>query len=224
MNKLFLLIAGILLMGVVIGGGGVIVNGLTSKNVELTYPATKSPTETFTKTQMLDFNDVKYEIKENTIILNKKNLFQNREVKLIEEQTCLDYNRDCTEWSVAECLEYAPRPTIECLELQNPKQPLDIEKNPCLKWEDWKRLGCLEFDEKKGECLKWEREADCLTWSEIKCLKFGEKYCVNWTKYTKDDFVQQAIKKEIEFVKGIQIARANRTPTDVNQSGKLVIK
>jgi hypothetical protein len=52
-------------------------------------------------------------------------------------------------------------PPIECLKLENPKEPLDPEKNPCIEWEDYKTKGCTEFDSKIGECLKWDYEPKC---------------------------------------------------------------
>jgi hypothetical protein len=190
---------------------------------------------------MLDFNNIKYEVKGDTIILNKKDLFQNREVALIQEQSCLTWNDAvCDKFSEPVCLTlgeptcklWEERKPINCLKLENPEERFDPEKNPCLEWEDWKAVGCLEFDEKKGECLKWEKElsclefnpAECSEWSKPECLNYLPKTCKTWTNYTKDDFVKQAIQKELEFVKGVQIQRANRTITQADTNGKILIK
>jgi len=56
------------------------------------------------------------------------------------------------------CEQY---PIIECLKSENPKEPFDTEKNPCMEWADFKKLGCIEFDEKKGICNKWDYELKC---------------------------------------------------------------
>jgi hypothetical protein len=239
MNKLFMLIAGILLMGIVINGGETIINTLTIKDIDITYPTIKDDVSNYTKPQMMNFNDVKYEVRGNTIILNKKNLFQNREVPLIEEQTCTTWNAEtCKEFSQAECLSWSEpscvlweeRKPIQCLKIENPEMPFDLEKNPCLEWEQPK--DCLEFDAKIGECLKWETEMPCLEYSKPECteysipqcLSWNPKTCSTWTKYTREDFIQMAIKKEIEMIKGIQIARANKVITDINATGKIQIK
>ena len=191
-------------MSIVIGGGQLI-QGLSAKNVELIYPEAKSPTESFTRTQMLDFNDVKYEVKGDIIVLNKKDLFQNREVLLIQEQTCLT-------WTEPICSIWEERKPINCLKRENPED----EKSACIEWEDYKAVGCMEFDSKLGECLKWEKELECLDFNEITCK--------TWTTFTKNDFIKQAIQKEIEFVKGVQISRAERLLVDVNANGKIIIK
>lgn len=244
MNKgimiLFLLIA-FIGIGIGAGGGEIILGTLTSKNVDITYPAIKDDVSTYTKPQMLDFNDVKYEVRGSTIILNKTNLFQNREVPLIEEQTCSTWNTEtCKEYSPTECLSWGEpscvlweeRKPIQCLKLENPEEPFNPEKNPCYEWEDFKAMGCLEFDEKKGICNKWETEMPCIEYSKPECIEYSEpiclsytqKTCANYTKYTREEFIQQAIKKEIESVKGIQIARANKITIQTDTNGKVVIK
>jgi hypothetical protein len=142
MNKYYLMFGVlVLLLGFSIAGGVIAVT--TTKNVEITYPTTKSPTQPFTKLEMMDFNGISYEVRGNTIILNKKDLFQNREIVFSEEQVCLE-------------------------------------------------------------------------WKDENCLK--------WTNYTKEDFIQQRIKQEIEFVKSVQITRAGRTTRQVDTNGKVLIK
>lgn len=54
------------------------------------------------------------------------------------------------------------RPEIICLNLENPKEPFDSEKNPCIEWDDWKALGCGDFDLKSGVCNKWDVSPSCV--------------------------------------------------------------
>ena len=190
---------------------------ITEKDIEITYPANKDVNNTFSKTEMLDFNDIKYEIKGNTIILNKEGLFQNREIVFSEEQTCLGYTEPtCTEYSVVECLEYETRQPIECSNWESEMQEV------CLEWTQPK--DCIEFDSKTGVCSKYEAELACLRESEAKCLSMSERACNSWTETTRDEFIQARIKQEIEFVKGVQANRALRTQTSVEEMGKVIIK
>lgn len=217
--KKYLIVFGALICLAVLGiSAGGMLGGTTTSNINLTYPTEKGA-GTFTKTEMMDFNNVKYEVRGNTIILNKKDLFQNREITFSETQTCLDYNEPtCIEWNPQDCLEYETRKPIVCLKLENPED----EKSNCIEWEQPK--DCIDWDAKTGTCLKYENELSCLKWSELTCKTMSERTCINWTKFTREDFIAQRIKQEIEFVKGIQIARANKTVQQVDINGKVVIK
>jgi hypothetical protein len=214
-----MLIAGILIMSLVVGAGSGILSQLTAKNIDLTYPETKSEGKLFAKSEMMNFDNVKYEVKGNTIILNKPGLFQNREIAFSEEQTCLIWiEPSCIEFNPTECLEMDVRKPINCSKLENQED----EKSACIKWDIPK--DCIEFDDKLGVCNKYETELSCLKQSEPTCKTMSERICSNWSKITRDEFIQQAIKQEIEFVKGVQNQRANRNQVDLNATGKVLIK
>jgi hypothetical protein len=226
MNKklmiVFLVIAfiGIGLSGEILGGALA-----TARDVELTYPSDKYEGG-LTKTEMIDFNDVKYEVKGNQIILNKTGVFQNKVITFNTEQSCLEWiPQTCTNYIAPQCEIYEAivRPEAECIKWEKPFEEVsDREVNNCIEWKIPE--GCKEFDSKIGECLAWEKEAQCLEWSVEQCLEMSQVSCKTWTNYKKEDFISQAIKEEIDFVKKQQIIRTNTVPKDVNENGKVVIK
>jgi len=213
------------------GAGGVKDLNVSTKDVELVYEAIKSAGG-FSLDEMKDFNQIKYEVVGNKIILNKKGVFYNREVLLEEKQTCLDYNEpSCIKWGEEvkpECLRPEVRPEVVCLKRERLEEPVKIiydempKDNPCIEWEMPK--DCVDWDAKLGLCYKYEKELQCFQWTETPCLEMSERKCVSETKFSRDDFIQMAIKKEIESVKGIIIERGNRTMTQVDTNGRLIIK
>jgi hypothetical protein len=218
MNKILLI--GVLLIAMVGAGiaGGALQTLTASQDIAITYNPIKLG-DSFTPTEMKDFNNIKYEVKGNTIILNKKDVFQNHEITFSTDQNCLNYsNINCIKESEPVCLEMEVYPEPVCLKLENPED----EKSSCIDWEAPK--GCIDFDSKIGVCMKWEKELSCLKWETPTCLEYSTPTCTKWTNYDLNYFVKQAIQKEIEFVKGVQIQRSIATirPTDMN--GKVLIK
>jgi hypothetical protein len=125
----FLLIA---FVGIGISAGGL--GLLTTANVEITYPTTKDNNSFFTKTEMIDFDGVTYEVKGNTIILNKKGLFNNREIPLIQEQNCLEYKESCKEYEKI-CIKQNYKEEIAfCEKYEETKYCLFPLEKICIKW------------------------------------------------------------------------------------------
>ena len=213
MNKILLI--GILLIamiGISIAGEGI--SQLMAKNIEITYSKDKSPT-TLTTADMIDFNGVNYEVKGNTITLNKQDVFNNRTITFTEEQTCLALKEPtCLKMLEPICSKFEPRPKSTCLKY--------AERDFCEEWE--KIEGCKEFNPKEGTCTTWENKPKCLTWTKPICEKMNESTCSSWTNHPKEYFIKQAIQKEIEFVKSVQIEKAKMVVADTNAFGKVIIK
>lgn len=145
MDKRFLAIGFLLIALVTVGlAGGELIEGFTkvTKDVSITYPTTKTETS-FSINDMVKYDDIRYEVKGNIIVLNKEGLFQNRTITMPDLNYCASYDKN------------------------------DV--------------------------------------------------CTNWALRDKDTVIQEAIKKEIEFVQGVQAERALRTTNIVEQDGKVII-
>lgn len=142
-------------------------------------------------------------------------VFNNKKVVFSVEQTCLDWNKYCSKYSVPECLEWEVRPLPVCLKWE------DEKKINCLEWEVPK--GCKEFDYKLGVCLKWEEELKCLKYSIPECLEYDEN-CLKWTSFSKEDFIEQALTKEVKKVISVSQARKDTNTLINDYEGKVLIK
>ena len=179
---------------------------------------------------MADFNGINYEVKGNTIILNKKNLFNEHEISFNTNQTCLNYSDiNCIKQTDPICLDMEVRPDAVCLKYETDPTQIEIpangktpKDNPCIDWEAPK--GCMDFDSKLGTCMKWEAELKCLKWETQTCLEYSTPTCTKWTNYDLNYFVKQAIQKEIEFIKAVQIQRNTTIIKSNDMNGKVLIK
>jgi hypothetical protein len=86
------------------------------------------------------------------------------------------------------------------------------EENQCVEWSEGV---CLEYDEKTGECIKWEKKPECLKW---------ELVCTIWTNKSKDDFARDAISKELLRIGAIQTARKDLNAPTKELTGKVFIR
>lgn len=117
---------------------------LERRDVSLEYPINKSVDSDFVKDKMMVFDGLDYEVVGDKIILNKKDVFQDCEIPLIQEQDCLEFDKD--------------------------------------------------------------------------------NNCVKWTDYDKDYFIEQAIKKQLEFIAGVNVERQAKSNKVVSVKGKIGIK
>jgi hypothetical protein len=178
--------------------GGIAGSKVTTADLDIQYPAEKGDNQ-YSKDDMLIFDGISYEVYGNKIILNKENVFQNREILFSLDQTCLEY-------SVPACTGYEIRAPIECKEMG--------EKETCNIWVA--PADCIEFDDKAGVCKKYD--------AELKCNSYGESTCSKYSTVDRNYIIQQAIKREIEFVKGVQDNRSNSFKDEKTDDGKVLIK
>lgn len=99
MNKLF--IVGLFLIGMLTMNiaGGLIIDFVKPVNVEIDYPFSSIKDE-LTTSDMFSFNNIDYEVVGNKIVLNKKDLFQNKEINILDQE-CLSWNdiNGCVQWT-----------------------------------------------------------------------------------------------------------------------------
>ena len=133
MNKL--LIVGLLLIAM-IGmniAGGLIGIGIKPVNIELEYPSIALGNE-LSRTEMIQFDELDYVVKGNTIILNKENDFKNKEIKVSFKQSCLNFVPSiCKDINVPE-----PKTEYEFIECK------DEILSVCLKWTNYSKIYFIE--------------------------------------------------------------------------------
>lgn len=134
MNKLLMIgLFLIAMLGISIAGG-TIIGIITTKDIDLTYPAI-SLDGNYTKTDMIDFDEIDYEVKGNTITLNKKDLFQNKRISFDEIQTCLEQvPEECLKWGTTKETIQIDSNTKEDLEIPI---CLDLNLSYCNKWTNY---------------------------------------------------------------------------------------